>query len=174
MVRATDQRTAEPRRAYLNPTPRPTTTKDQENRRHSAGEHPRPTQRTPTATRTDASQDRSRKIEADMEGRLSSGHVELALIWLQGRISLFSPWLLFVGRRPASRGQGWGRKAPPRRGLALTAARTTSVCCGYGGNRDWGGPWGDRGRGQRVVSRRVVEADMRGLVTAGPGVRLGA
>ena len=27
---------------------------------------------------------------------LSSGHVELALISLQGRISLFSPWLLFV------------------------------------------------------------------------------
>ena len=26
------------------------------------------------------------------------------------------------GRRPASRGQGWGRKAPPRRGLGLTAA----------------------------------------------------
>ena len=68
-----------------------------------------------------------------MEGRLSSGHVELALIWLQGRISPVFPWLLFVGRRPASRGQGWGRKAPPRRGLALTAARTTSVCCGYGG-----------------------------------------
>ena len=35
----------------------------------------------------------------------------------------------------------------------------------------WEGPWG-RGRGQRVVGRRVVEADMRGLVTAGPCVRL--
>jgi len=31
-----------------------------------------------------------------------------------------------------------------------------------------GGP----GRGQRVVARRVVKADMRGLVTAGPSVRL--
>jgi hypothetical protein len=31
-----------------------------------------------------------------MEGRLSSGHVELALISLQGRIFLFRPWLLFV------------------------------------------------------------------------------
>jgi len=28
------------------------------------------------------------------------------------------------------------------------------------------------GPGQRVVARRVVEADMRGLVTAGPCVRL--
>lgn len=45
--------------------------------------------------------------------------------------------------------------------------------------------WGERGigwenregirvEGQRVVSRRVVKADMRGLVTAGPSVRLGA
>jgi hypothetical protein len=31
-----------------------------------------------------------------MEGRLSSGHADLALISLQGRISLHSPWLLFV------------------------------------------------------------------------------
>jgi len=45
--------------------------------------------------------------------------------------------------------------------------------------RLWGTGIGeDRGGievgGQRVVSRRVVKADMRGLVTAGPGVRLGA
>ena len=105
---------------------------------------------------------------------MSSGHVELALIWLQGRISPVFPWLLFVGRRPASRGQGWGRKAPPRRGFGLDGGEDDVSVLRLWGNRDWAGPWGDRGRGQRVVSRRVVEADMRGLVTAGPGVRRGA
>src|SRR3954452_17693155 len=56
---------------------------------------------------------------ADMEGRLSSGHVELALISLQGRIFPAFPVAAVRGRRPASRGHGWGRKAPPREGLGL-------------------------------------------------------
>jgi hypothetical protein len=60
-----------------------------------------------------------------------------------------------------------GRRPPPEGGLVLMPARTTSPF----GVRGRGGPWG-RGRGQRVVARRVVEADMRGLVTAGPSVRL--
>ena len=55
----------------------------------------------------------------------------------------------------------------PGGGLVLTPVRTMSPF----GVRGRGGPWG-RGRGQRVVARRVVEADMRGLVTAGPCVRL--
>ena len=76
------------------------------------------------------------------------------------------------GRRPASRGQGWGRKAPPRRGLGLTAARCDVIVLRLWGEQGLGRTVGDRGRGQRVVSRRVVKAEMRGLVTAGPGVRL--
>jgi hypothetical protein len=54
-----------------------------------------------------------------MEGRLSSGHADLALIWLQGGISRVFPVAAVRRRRPASRGQGWGRKAPPRRGFGL-------------------------------------------------------
>jgi hypothetical protein len=84
-----------------------------------------------------------------MEGRLSSGHVELALIWLQGRISLFSPWLLFVGRRPASRGQGWGRKAPPRRGFGLDGGEDDVSVLRL---------WGNRGLGRTVGGSRSRSA----------------
>lgn len=51
----------------------------------------------------------------------------------------------------------------------MTLSKDVVTLCGVRGRE--GGPWG-RSRGQRVVARRVVEADMRGLVTAGPGVRL--
>ena len=53
-----------------------------------------------------------------------------------------SPVAAIRGRRPASRGQGWGRKAPPRRGLALTAARCDVIVLrlwGTGIGEDRGG-----------------------------------
>ena len=51
----------------------------------------------------------------------------------------------------------------------MTPGEDVVTLCGVRGKGD---DRGGRGRGQRVVARRVVEADMRGLVTAGPCVRL--
>src|SRR6478736_8966985 len=65
-----------------------------------------------------------------------------------------------------------GPQGPTPKGLGLDGGEVRRHCVAAMGNRNRGGPWGDRGRGQRVVSRRVVKAEMRGLVTAGPGVRL--
>ncbi len=78
-----------------------------------------------------------RWIEADMDGGLSSGHAEMALISCAGQgFSCSSRGCTWT---PAgSRGQGWGREAPPRRGSALTAAEDDVTCCGYGGNREMG------------------------------------
>jgi hypothetical protein len=103
---------------------------------------------------------------ADMWGPLSSGHAEFGPDCDQDQGSYFPDSCRVDGAR--SRCQGWP-KATPEGGLALTSARTTSRCAARGGE----GPWGQE-LGQRVVARRVVEADMRGLVTAGPCVRLGA
>jgi hypothetical protein len=57
-----------------------------------------------------------------MEGRFVKWTRLICPDFVAGQDFPVFPWLLFVGRRPASRGQGWGREAPPRRGSALTAA----------------------------------------------------
>jgi len=54
-----------------------------------------------------------------MEGRLSSGHVELALISLQGRISLHSPWLLFVDVARLAEVKAGAARPHPGRGFGL-------------------------------------------------------
>jgi hypothetical protein len=57
----------------------------------------------------------------------------------------------------------------------LTAAEDDVIVLRLRGDRGSGeNREGIRVEGQRVVSRRVVKADMRGLVTAGPSVRLRA
>jgi hypothetical protein len=99
---------------------------------------------------------------------LSSGHAELVLISDQDRGFSFSDGCgLDVRPEPVSR---LARRAT-RRGLGLDAGEDDVMLRRRSGDEDRG-PWG-RSRGQRVVTRRrVVEADMRGLVTAGPCVRL--
>src|SRR5215213_9000761 len=73
-------------------------------------------------------------------------------------------------RRPEP-GSRLGRRPTPAGGLALTPVRTTSSLRVRGIGRAW------RGSGWTKVSVSFddeVKADMRGLVTAGPCVRLGA
>jgi len=53
------------------------------------------------------------------------------------------------GRRSASRGQGWGRKAPPRRGLGLTAAEDDVIVLRL---------WGEQGLGRTVGGSRSRSA----------------
>ena len=72
-----------------------------------------------------------------------------------------------------ARCQGWP-KATPVRGLGLDPGPRALSRCG-GARGEGRGPLGvRRGRGQRVVARRVVEADMRGLVTCSTVCSAGA
>jgi hypothetical protein len=80
-----------------------------------------------------------------MDSDLSSGHAEMALISCAGqgfsRSSRGCTWT------PAgSRGQGWGREAPPRRGSALTAAA---------GRRHRVAAMGEQGNGENREGIRV-------------------
>jgi len=72
-----------------------------------------------------------------MDGGLSSGHAEMALISCAGQgFSCSSRGCTWT---PAgSRGQGWGREAPPRRGSALTAAEDDVIVLRLWGNREMG------------------------------------
>jgi hypothetical protein len=109
-----------------------------------------------------------------MDLGLSSGHAEMALISCAGQgIFLFLPWLhLDAGRQPRSR---LGPPGPTPEGLGLDGGRGRRHRVAAMGEQENGeNREGIRVEGQRVVSRRVVKADMRGLVTAGPSVRLRA
>ena len=80
-----------------------------------------------------------------MDGGLSSGHAEMALISCAGQgFSCSSRCCTWT---PAgSRGQGWGREAPPRRGSALTAAEDDVIVLRL---------WGEQGNGENREGIRV-------------------
>ena len=71
---------------------------------------------------------------------MSSGHAELALISLQGRIFPVPRWLLFVD--VARRAEVKAGAARPHPEGALTAARCDVIVLRLWGNRNRGGPWG--------------------------------
>ena len=101
-----------------------------------------------------------------MHGRVVKWAGRIGPGFRSGREIIHSP-IAAAWTAPAA-GVKAGRR--PRAAPGLDAGEDDVRLCG-GRGMAAGGRWG-RGRGQRVVARRVVEADMRGLVTAGPCVRL--
>ena len=97
---------------------------------------------------------------------MSSGQAELVLISVQDGDFPFPDSCRLDGA-PGAACQGRPQATP--QGLGLDAGEDDVTLCGVRGD---GKDRGVEGRGQRVVARRVGEADMRGLITAGPCVRL--
>ena len=84
-----------------------------------------------------------------MDGRFVKWTRRIGPDFVAGQGFSCSPVAAVRGRRPASRGQGWGRKAPPRRGLALTAAEDDVIVLRL---------WGEQGMGRTVGGSRSRSA----------------